>query len=59
MIKCPGPAEINPRILKMAVESIGKALSLIFNRSLLYKEIPGDWKSANVVPISKNGSKCD
>ena len=41
----------------MAVDSISKALSLIFNRSLLHKEIPGDWKSANVSPIFKKGSK--
>ena len=41
----------------MAVDSTIKALSLIFNRSLL--QIPGDWKSANVVPIIKKGSKGD
>ena len=43
----------------MDVESTSKVLSLIFNRSLLHGEIPGDWKSANVVPIFKKGSKGD
>ena len=36
-----------------------KALSLIFNRSLLHRKIPVDWKSTNVVPIFKKGSKVD
>ena len=43
----------------MAVDSISKALSLIFNRTLLYGDIPGDWKSAKVVHIFKKGSKGD
>ena len=43
----------------MSVDSTSKALSLIFNRSLLHEEIPADWKSANVVPIFKKGSKGD
>ena len=46
-------------ILKMAVDSRSKALTLIFNRSLLHGEIPGDWKGANVVPIFEKGSKGD
>ena len=56
---CPGPDEISPRILKRAVDSTNKALSLIFNRSLLHGKIPGDWKSANVVHIFKKCSKGD
>ena len=43
----------------MSVHSTSKALSLIFNRSLLHGEIPVDWKSANVVPIFKKCSKGD
>ena len=34
-------------------------MSLICNISLMYGEIPGDWKSANVVPIFKKGSQSD
>ena len=43
----------------MAVDNISKSLSLIFNRSILHGEIPCDWKSTNVVPIFKKGSKGD
>ena len=43
----------------MAEDSISKALRLIINRSLLHRKITGDWKSANVVPIFKKGSKGD
>ena len=42
----------------MSVER-SKALSQIFNRSLLQREIPVDWQSANLVPIFKKGSKVD
>ena len=44
---------------KMLVDSTSKALSLTFNRSLWHWEIPADWKSENVVPIFKKGSKGD
>ena len=54
--KRPGPDEISPRTLKMAVDSTRKALGLIFNRSLLHGEIPVDWKSTNIV-IFKKGKK--
>ena len=43
----------------MSVDSTSKALILIFNKSLMYQEIPGDCKSANVVVIFKRDSKCD
>ena len=57
--KCPGPDEISPRILKLAVDSKSKVLCLIFNTSLLQGEIPADWKSAHAIPIFKKGSKGD
>ena len=43
----------------MSVDRTSKALSLIFNRSLLHGEILGDWKNETVVPIYKKGSKGD
>ena len=57
--KSPGPDEISPKILKMSIDSTSKALNLIFNRSVMYGEVPTDWKSANVVPIFKKGSQSD
>ena len=41
----------------MSVDSTSKALNIIFNKSLMYGEIPGDQKRANAVPIFKKGSK--
>ena len=43
----------------MAIDSTSKALSLMFNRSLIHGEIPNSWKSANVVHIFKKISKGD
>ena len=57
IIKVSREDEISPRILKITVDSTSKALGQIFNRSLMHGEIPDDWKSANVVPIFKKGSK--
>ena len=35
--------------------SIGQALTIIFNKSLIDVEVPLDWKLANVVPVFKKG----
>ena len=32
---------------------------LTFNGSLMYGEVPTDWRSANVIPIFKKGSQSD
>ena len=44
LLKCPGLDDTNPRTLKMSVDCTRKALSLKFNKSLMYGEIPVDWK---------------
>ena len=41
----------------MSIDSTSKALTLILNRSVMYGKIPTDWKSKNVDPIFKKGSR--
>lgn len=57
--KATGPDEIHARVLKEGADSLSEALSLIFDRSLRFTEIPQDWKLANVTPIFKKGRKDD
>ena len=57
--KAAGPDGIYGRILKEGSGSIAKALYLIFKRSIIYSEVPEEWKMAYVVPIYKKGSKGD
>ena len=53
----PGPDEISQRILKEVADEISVPLSLLYNKSMKSSQLPNDWKTANVVPIFKNGSK--
>ena len=55
--KSAGPDEIYAKILKEGNNSLSVALSILFTRSMSHSEIPDDWKSANVVPIFKKGSR--
>ncbi|KAL7631154.1 UNVERIFIED_CONTAM: hypothetical protein RMT77_018543 [Armadillidium vulgare] len=57
--KAAGPDGVYGRILKEGSSSIAKALYLIFKRSIVFGEVPEDWKTAYVVPIFKKGSKED
>ena len=54
-----GPDGIGPRILQELADEITPALAIIFQRSVQHGEVPDDWKSANVTPIFKKGSKAD
>lgn len=36
-----------------------KALSIVSEKSLLSREVPGDWKKWNITPIYKKGRKED
>ena len=57
--KASGPDEISPKILKELHHEIAPILTLIFNLSLETGVIglPLDWRSADVVPVYKKGSK--
>ena len=56
--KAPGPDHVHPRILKEFSKELAPGLTRLYERSLREGAVPGDWKSANVVPLHKGGSKC-
>ncbi|GAB0198925.1 mitochondrial enolase superfamily member 1 [Grus japonensis] len=54
-----GPDGIHPRVLRELVEVLTKPLSIIYQQSWLTREVPVDWRLANVMPIYKKGWKED
>ena len=57
--KATGPDNIPGRLLKIAADILSPSLTEIFNRSLSKGIYPSDWKMTKVLPIFKNGEKCD
>ena len=57
--KSPGPDNLHPRILKELADVLSEPLAILFMKSLETEDLPKDWKSANVTPIFKKGSKAD
>ncbi|KFQ82293.1 hypothetical protein N337_01910, partial [Phoenicopterus ruber ruber] len=57
--KSMGPDGIHPRVLRELVEVLTKPLSIIYQQSWLKREVPVDWRLANVTPIYKKGRKED
>ncbi|GAB0207631.1 ubiquitin carboxyl-terminal hydrolase 4 [Grus japonensis] len=57
--KSMGPDGIHPRALRELAEALTKPLSIIYQQSWLSKEVPVDWKLANVMPIYRKGQKED
>ncbi len=55
--KSPGPDKMVPFVLKRVKNSIIENLVKIFNYSIESRNVPTDWKSANVVPVYKKGDK--
>jgi len=53
----PGPDKMTARFMIMNVDALAPALAMIYNESLQTGVVPEDWKSANVTPIFKKGSK--
>ncbi len=54
-----GPDEITPGLLKMLEEEVLLPLEIIFNKSLTTAQVPSEWRTANVTPIFKKGTKGD
>ncbi|KAK4824266.1 hypothetical protein QYF61_012532 [Mycteria americana] len=57
--KAMGPDRIHPRALRELVEALIKPLSILYQHSWLTREVPVDWRLANVMPIYKKGQKED
>lgn len=57
--KSPGPDGIHPRIIKDTAEELIVPLEIIFMSSLNEGVVPEDWRTANITPIFKKGSKSD
>jgi hypothetical protein len=55
--KAPGPDKIHGKILKNCAKQLSIPLALLFQTSYYTCTIPNEWKSANVVPVFKKGSK--
>jgi len=52
-LKSPGKDMIHPRVLYEARHEIAYALTIIFNKSFESKQLPLDWRSANICNIQK------
>ena len=55
--KAPGPNGFGSNMLKDLSEELSVPLSMLFNQSLRQCTVPSDWKTANVSPIFKKGTK--
>ena len=54
-----GPDGISSRFLNDNVSSMAVPLALIFTKSIQSGIVPNDWRTGNVTPIFKKGSKSD
>ena len=57
VFKSSGPDMLHPRVLKEVREVIALPLKIIFEESLISGVLPLDWRSGNISPIFKKGSK--
>jgi len=52
-----GPDGISPRLLQECIAELSPVLAMIYRKSMDQGIVPAEWKTANVVPIFKKGSK--
>ncbi|GAB0189217.1 mitochondrial enolase superfamily member 1 [Grus japonensis] len=57
--KCMKLGGIHPRVLRELAEVLTKPLPIIYQQPWLTREVPVDWRLANVMPTHKKGQKED
>ena len=57
--KAPGADLVHPRLLKELAVQVAYPLAIIFQQSIAQSRVPQQWRTANVIPIFKKGSKRD
>ena len=57
--KSAGPDGLHPKILYEMRNEIALPLKIIYEHSINNQEVPSDWKTANISPKYKKGSKLD
>ena len=55
--KSPGPDRISPVILRSCASELAPSISYLVNKSFQLGHLPEDWRSADIVPLHKKGSK--
>ena len=55
----PGPDKVTTRFLRDFADELAPVLAMLYNKSMEEGEVPEDWRTANVTPIFKKGSKGD
>ena len=57
--KAPGADLVHPRLLKELAVQVAYPLAILFQQSIDQSRVPQQWRTANVIPIFKKGSKRD
>ena len=52
-----GPGGLHPGVLRELADEVARPFSITLRQSWLTRDVPVDWKLANVMPIFKKGQK--